>query len=71
MTDVCFYFEVHQPVRLRRLHLFNMPDGFDYWDHAKNRAIFDRVSTKCYVPANKMLLELMKEHAEFKVSFSL
>ena len=71
MADVCFYFEVHQPVRLRRLHLFNMPQDVDYWDHAKNRAIFDRVSTKCYVPTNKMLLDLMKEHADFKASFSL
>lgn len=71
MTDVCFYFEVHQPVRLRRLHLFNMPQDFDYWDHAKNRAIFDRVSNKCYVPTNKLLLDLIKENPGFKVSFSL
>ncbi|HUR69686.1 MAG TPA: glycoside hydrolase family 57 protein [Candidatus Thermoplasmatota archaeon] len=71
MTDVCFYFQVHQPIRLRRLHLFNMPQDTHYWDDAKNRAIFDRVSNKCYVPTNKMLLELIKEHPEFKVSFSL
>lgn len=72
MTDVCFYFEVHQPVRLRRLHLFSMPEGFDYWDHAKNRAIFERISDKCYLPTNKLLLDLIKEHGEtFKVSFSL
>lgn len=71
-ADVCFYFEVHQPVRLRRLHLFNMPDNFDYWDHAKNRQIFERVSNKCYVPTNKLLLDLIKEHGSaFKVSFSL
>ncbi|HET6405999.1 MAG TPA: glycoside hydrolase family 57 protein [Candidatus Thermoplasmatota archaeon] len=71
MTDVCFYFEVHQPVRLRRLHLFNMPQDVDYWDHAKNRAIFERVSNKCYIPTNKLLLDLMEEHPEFKVSFAL
>jgi alpha-amylase len=72
MTDVCFYFEVHQPVRLKRVHLFNMPQGFDYWDHAKNRAIFERVSDKCYVPTNRLLLDLIKEHGEaFRASFSL
>jgi len=71
-ADVCFYFEVHQPVRLRRLHLFNMPQGYDYWDHENNRRIFDRVSNKCYIPTNKLLLDLIKEHGEqFKVSFSL
>lgn len=72
LADVCFYFEVHQPVRLRRLHLFNMPEGVDYWDHAKNRAIFERVSDKCYIPTNRLLLDLIEEHgAAFKASFSL
>ena len=71
-ANACFYFQVHQPVRLRRLHLFNMPDNFDYWDHAKNRQIFERVSNKCYIPTNAMLLDLIKEHGEqFRVSFSL
>lgn len=72
MTDVCFYFEVHQPIRLRRIHLFNAPEGFDYWDHVTNRAIFDRVSDKCYIPTNKLLLDLIKRHGgAFKVSYSL
>ena len=69
--NVCFYFEVHQPVRLARHHLFNMPQGYHYWDDEKNRAIFDRVSNKCYVPTNKLLLKLIQKHPEFKVSFSL
>ena len=72
MTDVCFYFEVHQPIRLRRMHLFNAPEGFDYWDHAKNKAIFDRVADKCYIPTNKLLLDLIRRHdGAFKASFSL
>lgn len=72
MADVCFYFQVHQPIRLRRLHLFNMPEDFQYWDDEKNRAIFERVSNKSYVPTNKLLLDLIREHGQdFRVSFSL
>jgi len=72
LTSVCFYFQVHQPMRLRRLHVFNMPQGYDYWDHAKNRAIFDRVSDKCYLPANRLLLDLVKRHdGKFKIAYSL
>jgi alpha-amylase len=48
-----------------------MPQDFDYWDHAKNRAIFERVSDKCYIPTNKLLLDLIREHPGFKASFSL
>jgi alpha-amylase len=72
MTDVCFYFEVHQPVRLKRVHLFNMPEGVHYWDDANNKKIFERVSDKCYIPMNKLLLDQIKEHGEsFAASFSL
>ncbi|MHB8605088.1 MAG: glycoside hydrolase family 57 protein [Thermoplasmatota archaeon] len=72
MTSVCFYFQVHQPIRLRRMHIFEMPERFDYWDHAKNKEIFDRVADKCYLPTNAALLELIAKHdGRFKVAFSL
>lgn len=72
MTSVCFYFQVHQPVRLRRLQAFNMPQDYDYWDHEKNKAIFDRVADKCYLPTNQVILDLIKEtDGWFRVSYSL
>ncbi len=72
MTSITFYFQVHQPLRLKRLHVFDMPEGVDYWDHAKNKQIFDRVSDKCYLPTNRLLLDLIEKHDErFKVAFSL
>jgi alpha-amylase len=71
MTSVCFYFQVHQPMRLKRLHVFNMPEGVDYWDHEKNRVIFERVADKCYLPTNRLLLDLIREHGDVKFAFSL
>ena len=72
MTSVCFYFQVHQPMRLRRIHALNAPQDFDYWDHAKNQAILDRVARKCYFPTNALLRELIEQHdGWFRVAFSL
>ena len=33
--------------------------------------VFERITDTCYLPANRMLLELLKAHPEFSVSFSL
>ena len=72
MTDICLYFQVHQPYRLRRLRPFESREGFDYWDHAKNQEILDRASTKCYLPANAAIAELVrKTDGAFRVSYSL
>jgi len=76
MPSVCFYFEVHQPVRLSRFSVFNIGGVQDpynsYFDHKKNRAIFEKVASKCYIPTNKLLLDLINKYdGRFRVSFSL
>lgn len=72
MTAVCFYFQVHQPMRLRRFRLFNPPQGFDYFDDEKNQKILDRVSDRNYLPTNRLLLDLIeKTGGWFRCSFSL
>ena len=76
MPSVCIYFEVHQPVRLNHFSVFDIGNALDpyssYFDHKKNRAIFEKVASKCYLPTNKLLLDLINEHdGKFRVSFSL
>lgn len=72
MTNVCFYFQVHQPTRLRRIHAFRPPGRYDYWDDEKNRAILDRAANKCYLPANALIEELIrKTDGWFRVAYSL
>jgi len=59
-------------MRLARLRVFDSIPVERYWDHAKNKAIFDRVADKCYLPTNRLLLDLIREHGgRFKVAFSL
>ncbi|MHB8632893.1 MAG: glycoside hydrolase family 57 protein [Thermoplasmatota archaeon] len=72
MTSICFYFQVHQPFRLGRIQRFRPPEGFDYWDHATNKAVLDRVSKKCYLPANAAISELIRRtDGWFRVAYSL
>ena len=68
MTKICMYFQVHQPFRLRNFNYFTKDPN--YFDEEKNRAIFEKVANKCYIPTTKKLIELIKKHPEFKVSFS-
>ena len=69
---LCLYFQVHQPVRLRKYHFFDIGKSHDYYDDFANRTITQKVAQRCYIPANKMMLELIKKYGKnFKVSFSI
>jgi len=75
MVSICFYFQVHQPYRVRKYSLFEIGKNSDYFsDHApdrlNNKKILKKVSDKCYLPMNNLLLELIKKYPQFKVSFS-
>ncbi len=70
MASVVFYFQVHQPFRLRRYSIFD--SDLNYFDDAKNQQVLTKVAQKCYLPANRALLELIRQHeGKFRVSFSL
>jgi alpha-amylase len=70
MPSVCFYFQVHQPLRLRHYTVFDNND--QYFDEHKNAAICRKVAHKCYLPANRLILELVnKFKGKFKVAYSL
>ncbi len=76
MTSLCIYFEVHQPMRLNHFSeskIGRKNDTFNtYFNHDLNRGIFKKVAKKCYIPTNKILLDLIKEYfSEFRFSFSL
>ncbi|MEI6478295.1 MAG: glycoside hydrolase family 57 protein [bacterium] len=72
MPSVCFYFQVHQPYRLRHYHLFEIGKNHDYFDHKANREICRKVAKKCYLPANALMLELIQRYPkDFKISYSI
>lgn len=84
MTDVSLCFEVHQPLRLKKSFFWEksqlreaVPQSLHefYFDEAENKRIFDRVSSKCYLPANRIIIESIKKLEEsdkpFKAAYSL
>jgi len=70
MASVVFYFQIHQPFRLRRYSVFD--SDRHYFDDHKNADIVRKVAQKCYLPANKMLLETIQSHSgKFRIAYSI
>jgi alpha-amylase len=69
---VCFYFQVHQPYRLRDLRITDIGQmELNYFDDASNRAIFRKVAEKCYLPANQVFLDILRAHPDWRIAYSL
>jgi len=72
MKTICFYFQVHQPYRLRRYRFFDIAENHDYFDDYLNKSIIRKVAEKCYLPTNKLLLDLINESdGKFRISYSI
>lgn len=69
---LCLYFQVHQPIRLKKYHFFDIGKNSDYYDDFANRNITQKIAEHCYLPANEMMLNLIKKYGKnFKVTFSI
>jgi alpha-amylase len=72
VTSLCFYFQVHQPYRLRRYTYFDIGARDDYFDDGLNEAVLKRVAERCYLPMNRLLLEAIESTEErFRCAFSI
>lgn len=72
MVSVCFYFQVHQPYRLKNYRIFDIGKDSNYFDEEKNKEVMRKVAKKCYLPANKLMLELIRKHeGKFRISYSI
>jgi alpha-amylase len=71
-TSVCFYFQVHQPFRLRRYNFDQIGSDHFYEHYDQNVSILNKVADKCYLPTNSKILELLMRHkGKFKVAYSI
>ena len=72
MKTVCFYFQVHQPWRLKTYRFFQMGNDHNYLDDFTNRSIMQKVARECYLPMNALLLNLIEQNkGAFKCTFSI
>ena len=72
MKTICFYFQIHQPFRLKRYRFFDIGNDHYYYDDFQNEEIIRRIAEQCYLPANRTILEMIKTSGgKFKVAFSI
>jgi alpha-amylase len=79
MPQICFYFQLHQPWRLKPHQIFEVGQDDKYarkyfdieeeLDFANSRVI-KKVAEKSYRPMLSLLLDLVQKHPEFRFSFS-
>jgi alpha-amylase len=70
MASIVFYFQVHQPHRLKPYSVFHT-DPF-YFHEEANRQIAEKVADKCYRPTTKLMLDLIKRHeGNFRIAYSI
>lgn len=75
MPSVCFYFQVHQPYRVKRFKVFDIGKNQNYFidsenEKLNNEIILKKVARKCYIPTNQVILKLLGDYPDFKVAFS-
>jgi len=76
MPSVCFYFQVHQPFRVKPYSVFDIGEDEKYFadrseSNLNNAKILRKVADKCYLPTNAVMLELLHKHPQFRISYSI
>lgn len=62
-------------MRVKRYKVFDMGNDHEYFNdisdtNLNNKKVLNKVAKKAYLPANELILKLLKKHKEFKLSFS-
>ena len=68
--DVCVYFQLHQPYRVRRYRVFDIGTSVSFFDDALNRETVRRVADRCYLPATMLTRLVTDMGARFALSVS-
>ena len=59
-------------IQIRRYRFFDIGNDHYYYDDYSNESIMRKIADKCYLPANKIFLSLIKKYeGKLKVSFSI
>ena len=72
MKSICFFFQLHQPLRLKRYRFFEIGTDHYYYNDFANEDSVRYLADNCYLPANRTLLEMIQNtNGKFKVAFSI
>lgn len=72
MKTICLIFQIHHPYRLKRYRFSDIGTDHYYYDDFLNEDRICQASRRCYLPANRLLLDLIRDTGKkFKVAFDL
>ncbi|MEF2644395.1 MAG: glycoside hydrolase family 57 protein, partial [Paramuribaculum sp.] len=71
MKAICFYFQIHQPFRLKRYRFFDIGNDHYYYDDFTNDDIVTRIAQRSYIPAAESLLRMLEQHPNFRFALSI
>jgi alpha-amylase len=72
MKSVCFYFQIHQPFRLKRYRFFDIGRDHYYYDDFANDDIITRIAEHSYIPMAHTLLDMIeKSDHKFRCAISI
>lgn len=71
MKAICFYFQIHQPFRLKRYRFFDIGNDHYYYDDFSNDDIVTRIAQRSYMPAAESLLRMLEQYPNFRFALSL
>lgn len=72
MKAICFYFQIHQPFRLKRYRFFDIGNDHYYYDDFANDDIITRIAHNSYIPACESLLRMIEtSDGKFRCAISI
>ena len=67
-----FYFQIHQPFRLKRYRFFDIGNDHYYYDDFANDDIITRIAQRSYIPAAETLLRMIEAgNGKFRCALSI
>lgn len=72
MKSVCFYFQIHQPYRLKKYRFFDIGNDHYYYDDFANDDIITHIAERSYIPMAHTLLQMIEQsNGEFRCAISI
>lgn len=72
MKNICFYFQIHQPLRLKRYRFFEIGHDHYYYDDFQTEDRIRYNVEKAYLPANQTIAQMIKSsEGKFRCAFSI
>jgi alpha-amylase len=72
MKNICFYFQIHQPLRLKKYRFINIGQDHYYYEDFMNEDKIRQMAEQSYLPANKIIADMIRSsNGKFKCAFSI